>query len=136
MKNKKIEEKIEKGGQLSGEMITVKTEVKYLPISPRKLRLIVAAIKKLSPKEAIRKLSFLNKKGSVFIIKAIKTVLADAEHNFKLDKESLVFDQMIVNQGPVLKRRDNHHGARFNGGLIKKPKSHLLIKVVGRKNLV
>lgn len=115
------------------ELVKVKTEVKYLPISPIKLGLIAKAVRNLSPEEALRRLVFLSKKGARFLRKGIKTAVADAEHNFGLDKESLEFEEIIVNQGPGLKRRDRHHGARFNGGLIKKPRTHLVIKIKGRK---
>ena len=105
------------------ELIEVKTEAKYLPISPRKLRLVAEAVKRLEPEEALRKLAFLNKKGARFLIKAIKTALADAENNFGLAKDSLRFKEILVNEGPRLKRRDKSHGARFNGHYSKKKKS-------------
>ena len=112
MKGKKTPEKKQP------ELIEVKTEAKYLPISPRKLRLVAEAVKRLEPEEALRKLAFLNKKGAQFLIKAIKTALADAENNFGLAKDSLRFVEILVNEGPRLKRRDKSHGARFNGGII------------------
>ena len=115
------------------ELVEVKTKVKYLPISSRKLGLIVKAIKKLEPGEALRQLRFLNKKGARFLIKAIRTALADGENNFGLARESLQFKEILVDQGPALKRRDKSHGARFNGGLIRKSRSHLTIKLVGQK---
>lgn len=114
------------------ELVEVKTEAKYLPISPRKLRLIVEAVKQLAPEEALRKLAFLNKKGARFLIKAIKTALADAENNFGLIRNTLKFREILVNEGPRLKRRDKSHGARFNGGIIQKRRSHLVIKVIGQ----
>ncbi len=116
-----------------GELVEVKTEAKYLPISPRKLRLVVEAVKGLEPEEALRKLAFLNKKGARFLTKAIKTALADAENNFGLVKESLRFKEILVNEGPRLKRRDKSHGARFHFGLIQKRRSHLVVKLVGEQ---
>ncbi len=115
------------------KLIEVKTEAKYLPISARKLRLIVNEIKEMKPSEALRKLAFLNKKGARFLIKAIKTVIADSKYNFKLNKDSLCFKEILVNKGPSLKRRDKSHGARFHSGVIKKSRAHLVVKVVGEK---
>lgn len=114
------------------ELIEVKTEAKYLPISPRKLRLIVGAVKQLEPEEALRRLAFLNKKGARFLIKAIKTVLADAKNNFGLAEKNLRFGEILVNEGPRLKRRDKSHGARFASGLIQKRRSHLIVKIIGQ----
>jgi large subunit ribosomal protein L22 len=107
----------------------VKTEAKYLPISARKLRLVVKAAKQVGPQEAMKKLKFMNKKGAKFLHKAIKTALADAEHNFGLDKDNLIFDEILVNEGPTLKRRDKSHGARFHPGMLRKRRSHLVVKV-------
>ncbi|MBU2592053.1 MAG: uL22 family ribosomal protein [Patescibacteria group bacterium] len=115
-------------------IVGVRAEARNLPISERKLRLITAAVKKLSPQKALEKLRFLNKKGSAFLIKTIKSAIANAEQKFGLDKEDLVFESIIVSQGPVLKRRDVHHGSRFNGGLIRKPRSHLLVKLISKKS--
>jgi large subunit ribosomal protein L22 len=106
----------------------VKTEAKFLPISPRKLRLIVERVKNLSPQKAEEKLRFLNKKGAKFLAKAIKASLSDAEHNFRLNKDDLVFEEIIVNEGPVLKRRDKSK-RMFRYGVIKKRRSHLVVKL-------
>jgi len=115
-------------------VVEVKTEARFLPISERKMRLVVEQIKTLSPVEALTSLQFLNKKAANFLIKAIKTAIADAENNFQLDKDSLSFAEIKVNRGPVLKRRDVYHGARFNGGIIKKPRTHLIIRLVAKKH--
>ncbi len=110
------------------EKTIVKTEAKFLPISPRKLRLVVEAAKKLSPEQAVKQLSFSNKKGARFLVKAIKTALADAEHNFDLDKDNLVFEEILVNEGSALKRRDKSK-RMFRYGIIRKPRTHLVVKV-------
>lgn len=99
-----------------------------MPISPRKLRLVVEAVKNLPPTEALKKLEFHNKKGSKMIAKAVKTALADAENNFEMDKDSLVFDEIYVNEGPALKRRDKSK-RMFHYGIIKKRRSHLIVKL-------
>jgi len=110
------------------ERIIVKTEARFLPISPRKMRLVVEAVKKMPPEQAIKLLSFSNKKGAKFLVKAIKTALADAEHNFDLNKDNLVFEEIVVNEGPALKRRDKSK-RMFRYGIIRKRRSHLVVKV-------
>ena len=114
-------------------LIEVKTEAKFLPISERKMRLVIDQIKDQTPIKALLTLKFFNKKAAKFLGKAIKTAIADAENNFQLDKEALVFKEIKANLGPGLKRRDVYHGARFNGGLIKKARTHLVIRLVGEK---
>ncbi len=128
-KTKRANQKNNQDRKANNEDVVVKTEAKYLPITPRKLRLVVKSAKQKNPQEAMKKLKFMNKKGAKFLHKAIKTALADAEHNYGLDKGKLVFDEIIVNEGPMLKRRDKSHGARFHPGMIRKRRSHLVVKL-------
>jgi len=109
------------------------TKSKYLRISPRKLRLVVKAVGKMSPQEAINHLSVWNKKGARLLLKVIRSVLANAENNFGLKKETLKFEEIVVNEGPALKRFDRFHGARFSSGTRKKRSSHLKVVVSGVK---
>lgn len=82
----------------------VKSETKYIRVSPRKLRLVVAGIKGLNPKEAILRLSPSKKTTTRPIFLAIKAALANAVSNFKLKEENLRFKKIEVGQGPALKR--------------------------------
>ncbi len=120
--------------QKKEERVLVKTQAKYLRISPRKLKLVVEAISHLSPEESLKRLRFLNKKGARFLIKAIKTAIADAQHNFQLKKGSLTFKNILVQEGPRLKRVDRSHGFRFNRGIIQKRMSHLIVELEGVRN--
>ncbi len=128
MANKKVKTKKKKE-----KLVVVTTKVKYLHISPRKLRLVANAVKVLTPKEALSRLKVWNKKGAPLLRKAIKTVLADAENNFNLNKEELKFKEIIVSEGPRLKRMDQSHGARFAQGLKQKRMSHLRVVVIGKE---
>ncbi len=119
-----------KGGS---QLISVKTEAKYLRISPRKLRLICDAIRDLKPAEAMKRLRLLNKKGARLLLKSVKTAISDAKNNFKLNETTLSFKKIFVGEGPRLKRIDRSHGARFNQGIIQKRMSHLVIVVEGEK---
>ncbi len=115
------------------KLVTVTTTAKSLPISPRKLRLVAAAIKHKLPQEALEILPFLPQKGARYLQKAIKTALADAEHNFELDPQSLRFRQILVNEGMRLKRLDKSRSARFRQGQIQKRRSHLVVSLEGVK---
>jgi len=82
----------------------VKSEAKYIRISPRKLRLLAEMVKDLTPKEALTSLSLTNKRGARLLFAAIKNALANAVSNFKLKEEDLKFKKIEINQGPVFKR--------------------------------
>lgn len=99
----------------------------YLRISPRKLRLVVSAIDKLAVSEALDKLRFVNKKGGEIVLAVLHQAIGNAKNNFKLNPENLIIKEILVDEGPRLKRMDKSHGARFNRGLKQKRLCHLKI---------
>ncbi len=111
------------------------TQVRFLnknvKISPRKLRLWVAGIKKLSPITALTRLRLTNNKSARILVKALTNVLADAKNNFHLDPNSLKFSEIRVDEGLKIKRMDKSHGSRFARGLIYKRHSRLTIILSG-----
>lgn len=104
---------------------------KNIMISPRKLRLLVNNIKKLSPAEALVRLKFTNTKAARIMIKVLQNVISDAKANFNLDTNTLKFDLVKVDEGLKIKRMDKSHGSRFARGLIQKRHSRLVIHVKG-----
>ena len=76
---------------------------KYLLMSPRKIRLVVAVIKKMKPVEAIEKLPFVQKRAGVDLSKVIKSAVASAK-NAGVSETDLVFKEIQIGEGPRLKR--------------------------------
>jgi large subunit ribosomal protein L22 len=76
---------------------------KYLIVSPKKVRDVVALIKKLKPVDAIQKLEFTRKRSSELLIKVIKTAIAQAKIQGVGDTD-LSFKEIQVFEGPRLKR--------------------------------
>lgn len=76
---------------------------KYLIMSPRKVRLVVAMIKKLSPVQAIERLPFVQKRAGAEIAKVIKSAVASAK-NQGVSETDLTFKEIRVGEGPRLKR--------------------------------
>ncbi|MDD4785148.1 MAG: uL22 family ribosomal protein [Candidatus Shapirobacteria bacterium] len=106
---------------------------KNIMISPRKLRLLVDNIKKLSPVEALTRLKFTNTKAARIMVKALQNIIADAKNNFNLDTNNLKFDLIKVDEALKIKRMDKSHGSRFARGLIQKRHSRLVIHVKGNQ---
>ena len=104
---------------------------KNVMISPRKLRLLVNNVKKLSPVEALLRLKFTNTKGARHMVRALQNIISDAKNNFGLDTDTLKFDVIKVDEGLKIKRMDKSHGSRFARGLIMKRQSRLSINVKG-----
>jgi large subunit ribosomal protein L22 len=73
-------------------------------MSPRKVRLVVDAIRGMSVVAADTKLSFLPKLAATPVHKLLRSAIANAEHNFQLKKEDLFIKTIVADGGPTLKR--------------------------------
>jgi len=80
------------------------TRANDIRISTRKIRLIADVIRNLGVAEAIDALSVIEKRGSRALEKVLKSAIANAVNNSKLDKGNLIIKSIDVNEGTVLKR--------------------------------
>lgn len=85
-------------------MREVTAKIKYLRVSPKKLREVVKVIKGLSPSEALNQLKFLPKRAAGPLEESLKSALANAINNLKLNLENLKIKAIEVGEGPRLKR--------------------------------
>ncbi len=101
-------------------------------ISPRKLRLVAAAIKKLPLDQALAHLTFLSKAGSKPLQKTLESAVANATTNHKLTRDTLRIKNILVDEGILIRRRwDKSHGARFGQSLQKQKGSHIKVILEG-----
>lgn len=77
---------------------------KSVRMSPRKIRLVVDAVKHLSAVKAVEMLTLTPKKGATPLTKTIKSAMSNAVHNNKLDKATLLIDRIDITEGQVMKR--------------------------------
>lgn len=101
-----------------------KSEQKHILISPRKLRPIADVVKKLTPVKAIEVLPFIKKRGSEYLLKVVKSALANANQKL-VDANSLVFKEIQIGEGPRLKRGQPVSRGRWHP--IKKRMSHVKV---------
>jgi large subunit ribosomal protein L22 len=80
-----------------------KSVQKYLIDSPRKLRAVVALIKKMRPVDAIEKLPFASRRAASDLLKVIKSAIANARVQGVSDSD-LIFKEIQIGEGPRLKR--------------------------------
>ncbi len=73
-------------------------------MSPRKVRLVADIIRGLKTDQAIAQLEVANKAAARPVLKLLNSAIANAEHNFKLESNSLIVKTIYVDGGPVLKR--------------------------------
>lgn len=105
---------------------------KNLKISPRKLRLLVNSVKKLSPVETVARLQFVNTNSSRLFRKVLSSAIATAKNNYQADPVTLKFEHLLVNEGQKIKRMDKSHGSHFARGVKVKRHSRLVIILSGK----
>lgn len=81
-----------------------KASAKFIRVSPRKARLVAQNVKGISVEEAMNILRFTPNKPAGIILNVVRSALANAEHNTKIDIDTLVVREVIVNSGPTWKR--------------------------------
>jgi large subunit ribosomal protein L22 len=77
---------------------------KYVRRTPRKARLVADAVTGMKVADALAYLEFSPKHAAKDVAKAVKSAAANAEHNFNLSREELVLKQILVDEGPTMKR--------------------------------
>ena len=96
-------------------------KLKYLHISPRKVRLVADAIRGKKVDDAQTILGFTVKKGSLPILKLLNSAIANA--NGKTD--NMFVAKITVDEGPVMKRILPR--AKGKGDVLKKRSSHVTL---------
>lgn len=99
---------------------------KNVRLSPRKARLVANAIKKMSPTQAINKLTFLARSASLPLLKTIQSAIANAQAGGKVKIEDLKIKNILIDEGLKMKRRDTSHRPGREG-LIQKRTSHITV---------
>lgn len=103
----------------------VKAVARYIHHSPRKLRLVSNLIQKHSVDEALQQLKFSPKKAAFPIIKVLNSAVANAVHNFDLNREQLYIKSLTVDAGPVIKK--SFPRAQGRAFIVRKRTSHINI---------
>ena len=81
-----------------------KAIAKYVRASPQKCRLVADQVRKLPAGQALELLEFSPKKAAKPIRKVLESAIANAEHNQGADVDELKVSEIMVDEGPVLKR--------------------------------
>ncbi len=110
--------------------MSVKANLRYLRTSPRKVRLVADLIRGRSVEDAQKVLLFIVKKPSDPLIKLLHSAVANAEHNFGLNKKDLYIAEIKVDGGPILKRFMPR--ARGSASPIQKKTSHISLTLKER----
>ena len=105
--------------------------VKYIRITPRKVKIVADLIRGKDIGEARSILMHTPKSASEPLLKLLKSAVSNAENNFQMDTDRLVVSQVFCTPGPVLKRM--RPGPKGRGMRILKRTSHITIAVKERE---
>ncbi len=106
----------------------IKAKLNHLQISPRKVRVVAKMIKNMNTKKAEQQLLYTNKRSAQPLLKLLRSAIANAQHNFDIQKTNDFYVKNIrVDQGPTLKRwRPRAFGRAYT---IRKRSSHVLLEI-------
>ena len=81
-----------------------RAKVRYLRVSPLKARQVADLVRGKDIKEVLGILRYTNKKSSIMIYKLVKSAVANAEFNNDMNADKLYLSEIMVDEGPTLKR--------------------------------
>ena len=111
----------------SEQVRTAFAKASHVRVTPMKARRVIALIRDLPVQEALSILKFAPQAASEPVGKVLASAVANAEHNFQLDPQTLVVSRAYVDEGPTMKRfRPRAQGRAYR---IRKRTSHITIEV-------
>src|ERR1700749_4644392 len=109
------------------EVRTAIARATHVRVTPMKARRVIDLIRDLPTAQALSVLKFAPQAASEPIAKVLASAIANAEHNFSLDPESLIVTRAYVDEGPTMKGfRPRAKGRPYR---IRKRTSHITIEV-------
>lgn len=95
------------------ELFEVRASVKHVPMSARKVRLVVDAVRGMGAGKALDTLRFMPQRAAEPVFKLISSAVANAEENYGLEIDELVVSRIFADDGP--RHRKAPYGGRFAG---------------------
>ncbi len=106
-------------------MTEITAKLKHLNIAPRKTRLVADTMRGLSANDAEAELLLQSRRPSVPLLKLLRSAVANAKANHKIEQAKLYVKEIKVDEGPVMKRYMSRAFGRVN--LIEKKTSHVTL---------
>src|SRR5690242_5241277 len=103
--------------------IEIRAIAKNVRMTPRKVRLVGAAVKGKPVNEALSMLRFMPQRAATPVFKAVKSAVANAENNYDLDPNDLIVVRVFADEARTLRRF--RPKARGRVGSIFKRSSHV-----------
>ena len=104
-----------------------KATLRYMRISPRKVRPVIALVKGKRAEDAISILHSVKKRASALLIDVINSAMANAERKGAGEASKLYISNLIACGGPQLKRF--RAGSMGRASTIRKRTSHITVEL-------
>ncbi len=78
--------------------------LRYARITPRKMRLVANLAKGLPAEKAHYQLTFCQKRGGKMLLKLLDSAIANAREKGGIDVDHLYVKNVMVDDGPIMKR--------------------------------
>jgi large subunit ribosomal protein L22 len=104
---------------------SVRAITRFVPMSPRKVRLVIDTVRGLGADEALNLLKFMPKAAAGPVSRAIRSAIANAEENQGWSRDDLYVSEIKADEGP--QRQWRRFGARGRFKPILKRSSHITV---------
>lgn len=101
--------------------------LRYVRISPRKVRPVIPLVKGKGPEEAVAILYSVKKKASEYLIALLRSAMANAKRMQGVEISDLYVSNIIVSGGPQMKRF--RAGSMGRASTIRKRTSHITVEL-------
>jgi len=112
-------------------MTDVRAQLRYLPISSQKVRLVIDLVRGKNSVEALEILRFVPKRAAEPIHKLLTSAVANAEENFGVSRDDLYVAKIIADEAPT--RRWRRFGARGRFKPLMRRTSHVTVVLSERE---
>jgi large subunit ribosomal protein L22 len=106
-------------------MHDIQAEMRFLPLSAQKVRLVIDLVRGKSANDALEILRLVNKRSASPVRKLVASAVANAEENFGVSRDVLYVHKIFADEAPTRKWR--RFGARGRFKPILRRNSHVTI---------
>jgi large subunit ribosomal protein L22 len=104
-----------------------KAVARYLRVSPRKARIVIALIRGKYVNDALTILSNTNKRPALMLVKLLNSAIANAKRIPNIEQEHLYIANIFADGGPMLKRYKAQ--ALGRASMIRRRTSHITLEL-------
>lgn len=104
-----------------------KAVLRYIRISPRKVRQVIPLVKGKDPEQAVAILYSVKKKASQYLIDLLRSAMANAKRMQGVDITNLYISKLVADGGPQMKRF--RAASMGRAGMIRKRTSHITLEL-------